>query len=134
MATITTSFAQYLAIHQWENRLILIIADDKNNIDFKKQLAELQTVEKGLGERKILVYQILPAQFQQELKAVENWQKGNQLYTNYKKSKTAFEVQLIGLDGGQKLLQSTVLSAEKLFSMIDKMPMRRLELRRKNER
>ncbi|MFT6356372.1 MAG: hypothetical protein ACJAYJ_000578 [Saprospiraceae bacterium] len=134
MATITTSFAQYLAIHQWENRLILIIADDKNNIDSKKQLAELQTVEKGLGERKILVYQILPAQFQQELKAVENWQKGNQLYTNYKKSKTAFEVQLIGLDGGQKLLQSTVLSAEKLFSMIDKMPMRRLELRRKNER
>jgi V8-like Glu-specific endopeptidase len=128
----TTSFAQDLSIHQWENRLVLIFSNNLNNADFKKQIAELQTDEEGLRERKILVYQVLPTQFQQGLKPEDNWQKGSRLYTKYRQNEANFEVQLIGLDGGKKRVQTDILTTEKLFSMIDKMPMRQAELRRGN--
>ena len=39
---------------------------------------------------------------------------------------------LIGLDGGIKLRQNSILTKEKLFAIIDGMPMRRRELK-KNE-
>ncbi|OHX63799.1 hypothetical protein NH26_24710 [Flammeovirga pacifica] len=39
-----------------------------------------------------------------------------------------FEVVLIGLDGGVKLRQSTILSKKALYDKIDSMPMRRAEL------
>ena len=40
---------------------------------------------------------------------------------------------LIGLDGGIKLEQIQILSAEKLFAIIDGMPMRKREIRKNNK-
>ena len=40
-----------------------------------------------------------------------------------------FEVVLIGLDGGIKLRQTKLVSLDKLFTLIDGMPMRRNELK-----
>ena len=48
----------------------------------------------------------------------------------YKAEKSDFRVILIGLDGGEKLEQTEVLSAEKLFNTIDSMPMRQAEIRK----
>ena len=45
---------------------------------------------------------------------------------------TAFEVILIGLDGGEKLRQTKVLETDKLFAIIDGMPMRRSEIIKNN--
>jgi hypothetical protein len=41
----------------------------------------------------------------------------------------AFEIILIGLDGGIKLRKNDIVSREELFSIIDAMPMRRNEMR-----
>ena len=43
-----------------------------------------------------------------------------------------FEISLIGLDGGIKLSQNEILTAEKLFGIIDQMPMRRIEVENNN--
>ena len=47
--------------------------------------------------------------------------------------KTEFEVFLLGLDGGIKLRQQEIVKTEKLFSLIDGMPMRKAEIRRKDQ-
>ncbi|WP_369680359.1 DUF4174 domain-containing protein [Winogradskyella luteola] len=40
-----------------------------------------------------------------------------------------FKVVLIGLDGGMKLSQNNILTAENLFSKIDSMPLRNREIK-----
>tara|TARA_R110002020_G_scaffold343246_2_gene557547 strand:+ start:253 stop:633 length:381 start_codon:yes stop_codon:yes gene_type:complete len=120
--------AQDLSKHQWKDRLILIVAEQKNE-KFQQQLTELQKHQQGLNERKLVIYQILPEKYTTGFEE-ENWKISSDLYSTYKALKSDFRVILIGLDGGEKLKQTEVLSAEKLFNTIDSMPMRQSEIRR----
>lgn len=120
--------AQDLKDHQWEDRLVLVLADNKDKQNFQKQLAELQKDREALKERKLVIYQILPDKFTTGLKA-ESWKNNSELYHKYKTNNQDFQVLLIGLDGSIKLEQSAVLSLKKLFSTIDSMPMRQSEMR-----
>lgn len=121
--------AQDLKDPQWKDRLVLVLAENKYNQKFQKQLDELQKDQKGLNDRKLIIYQILPDKFTTGLKA-ESWKNSSELYQKYKTRDQDFQVLLIGLDGGIKLDQSEILSLEKLFSTIDSMPMRQSEMRK----
>ncbi|APS37899.1 protein of unknown function [Salegentibacter agarivorans] len=120
--------AQDLSKHQWKDRLILIVAEQKNE-KFQQQLTELQKHQQGLNERKLVIYQILPEKYTTGFEE-ENWKNSSELFQKYKAEKSDFRVILIGLDGGEKLEQTEVLSAEKLFNTIDSMPMRQAEIRK----
>lgn len=121
--------AQDLKDFQWKNRLILIIAENEEDQNFQKQLAELQQDQDGLKERKLIIYKILPKNFSQGLES-ETWENGSALYQKYKTNASGFQVLLLGLDGGIKLDQSEILSLKKLFDTIDSMPMRQAEMRK----
>lgn len=123
--------AQNLSTHQWKNRIILILVDDLTNPELQTQLTEFRTQLAGMKERKLVVYQIQANQFQRGLNAENEWITSNKLYKKYKSDDSPFEVILIGLDGGIKLTQHELLTYEKLFAIIDGMPMRRRELRQK---
>lgn len=110
--------------HKWENRLVVIFTQDNDNSLFQKQLKELIENEEGLLERKILVYNVLPERYKIGLQKEIKWEKN----TNYILRDVPFEISLIGLDGGIKLSQMEILTAEKLFGIIDQMPMRRIEI------
>jgi len=122
--------AQKLSNHQWKNRLVLVLTNDTTDANYQNQLKIFQTEKEGMKERKLLVYHITPTQY-----CIENdnkeWHNSSKLYTNYKQTNASFEVILIGLDGRIKLTQNEVLTTDKLFAIIDAMPMRRAELRRK---
>ncbi len=118
------TMAQDFSKHEWENRLILVYSENQNNSIYQKQLTEFIENEEGLLERKILVYHILPERYKIGLKSEDKWEKN----TSLKILDVQFEVNLIGLDGGIKLSQKELLTAEKLFSIIDRMPMRRIEI------
>ncbi|WP_339649496.1 DUF4174 domain-containing protein [uncultured Salegentibacter sp.] len=120
--------AQDLSKHQWKDRLILIIAEEKNE-KFQQQLIQLQNHKNGLDDRKLVVYQILPETYSTGFKE-ENWKNSNELFQKYKDKKSEFQVLLIGLDGGKKLEETEILSTEKLFNTIDSMPMRQSEMRK----
>jgi hypothetical protein len=120
--------AQDLSKHQWEDRLFLIIAEEKNE-KFQQQLTELQKHQQGLKERKLVIYQILPEKYTTGFEE-KNWKKSSELCHKYKTEKSDFQVILIGLDGGEKLEQTEVLSTERLFNTIDSMPMRQSEMRK----
>lgn len=122
--------AQDLSGHQWKNRLILVLTNDTTDTDYQNQLKIFQTAIEDMKERKLVIYHITPTQY-----CIENdnkkWHNSSKLYTNYKQTNTPFEVILIGLDGRIKLTQNDILTTDKLFAIIDAMPMRKAELRRK---
>ncbi|WP_424516716.1 DUF4174 domain-containing protein [Psychroserpens sp.] len=124
--------AQDLGKHQWKQRLLLVITDNGTNGAFKQQLQELKRQEKGLEDRKLIVYQITPTAYRTGTADENKWIESTTLYRQHKTIRKPFEVILIGLDGEKKMEQYDVLSTTDLFNTIDAMPMRRAETRRKN--
>ena len=125
---ISSMSSQSLSEYQWENRLVIIFTETKNSKDLREQLKELEGDIKGLEDRKVVILHALPKK-QKKLLPEESDFQDSELYKK-KESKTDFEVILIGLDGGVKLRQNDILKTEKLYGLIDSMPMRQAEMRR----
>ena len=130
----TNLSAQDLSVHKWENRLLIVLTEDTEDILYMKQLEELSNCREGMENRKLIVYQSTPDKFQTGLETKEKWQNSSEIYKKYNGNKPGFQVLLIGLDGGIKMDQSEILTCEKLFGTIDTMPMRKAEMRKNEER
>ena len=122
--------SQELTKYQWENRLIVVFTPTAENEKLQKQLETYKTEFKEFMERKLVMIHSLPGKQKELLPESSGWQDSN-LYQNMKESKLDYEVILIGLDGGVKLRQNEILETEKLFDLIDSMPMRKAEMQRK---
>jgi hypothetical protein len=118
--------AQNLSQHLWKNRVILIVSED--NAAFERQILAFKANEKGMNERSLIVYHLKFDEYEQVM-LKGNVQKSTNLFEKYKQANVSFELILIGLDGGIKLRQRDFLSCEKLFAIIDSMPMRSSELK-----
>jgi hypothetical protein len=125
-----TGYAQDLSHHQWKDRLVLILTADPNSEGVQEQLARFREKEEGMNERKLVLYQMTPAQFRIGLSEKGEWRSGKALFEKYKRSSSSFELFLIGLDGGVKLFRKSPVSCEELFGRIDQMPMRKAEMER----
>ena len=124
--------SQNLDAHTWENRVLLLLSETKEDKSFQEQLHLLLKEKEGLLDRKLLVYQTLPGTYSMDVKN-GSWKTSKKLYQDFKKSNTPFEVILIGLDGSEKLRQDTVIMPKELFALIDAMPMRANELRKRKK-
>lgn len=122
--------AQSLAQHEWENRVILLFAPDFENKELKQQLGFFQNDKKGMEDRKLIVYQITPTEVKKDGTDLNQKNEIVSSFEKFKVDKKGFTFILIGLDGGEKMRNSDPVSVEKLFSKIDRMPMRRAEMRR----
>lgn len=122
------AYCQDLKEHQWKNRLVLIITKDLTSNIFKRQNETLASKTEELKQRKILIYKIIPENYQFEY-SNKNIIQNDKVFRKYNKADNMFKLILIGLDGGIKLEQTEFLSTEKLFAVIDGMPMRRSEIR-----
>jgi hypothetical protein len=130
--TLDNMSSQDLKKHQWENRVLLIVAQNEDSKEYRNQIAALHKLQDELMERKVLVYCVLPQQYSImnfETKS-NNWTSSTTLFDEFADKKDGFKVILIGMDGGTKLERSEVLTASELFGTIDAMPMRRAELNR----
>jgi len=129
LITTQLSFGQDFNSHKWNDRILIILADSPNNKTFKKQFDQLLQVQKGLKDRKLVIYLFTPDGQNCDLQLL-NFVSNTQRYSDLKKFKNDFEILLVGLDGGIKLHQNTLLPAQQLFDRIDAMPMRAQELRK----
>lgn len=127
--TIVTSniLSQDLKKHQWKNRLLLVFSDDRNSDIFKEQINILSKDKEGLLERKLIIYQFSKDKFTIDFNS--KWYPAKKLTKKNRSKNKTFEVVLIGLDGGIKLRQTKLVPLDKLFTLIDGMPMRRNELK-----
>lgn len=126
--SITTS-AQDLSTHRWKNRLVLLVADSRDNPSLLQQEEILEVKSDEVKERKLLTYTLLPDSVRLEKKEWVN----KKLYKAYKRSTSGFEFILIGLDGGIKLRRNKPITTTELFRIIDSMPMRAAEIRRNHK-
>jgi hypothetical protein len=117
--------------HLWKNRVLLIYASDENSQELENQFAILEKHSKELLERKIIIYSFTKKSYR--LNFDNNWKKSEELFSSFIPKKDVFTIRLIGLDGGIKLEQNRELSSEKLFTIIDGMPIRKREIRNKNQ-
>lgn len=131
----TTSLsAQDLAAHRWQNRLVILLADDRHSPLIQEQLAVFQEEAEGMQERKLVVYRVSPTTWEQGLaqRSASRVRSPQTVYQRFNPTGAAFQFILIGLDGGVKWRVQEVVSCEDLFARIDGMPMRRAELRGKS--
>jgi len=102
-------------------RRILIFAPDGANSVFKQQNQIFKAETAGCVERDILV--------ENYLHTPEN----ARVFNEFQVQPTHFTLLLIGKDGFVKLRAKEVVSANRIFSIIDVMPMRMDEVKRKKK-
>jgi len=128
-----TSKAQDLQQYQWENRIIVVYSNETELDLLSKQLELLKKEPNKLSERKLMVIQAQKNQYKTIFPEDAEWVSSCLKDELNISRKTEFEVFLLGLDGGIKLRQQEIVQTEKLFSLIDGMPMRKAEIRRKDQ-
>ena len=124
--------AQDLDKYQWKNRIILIITENEGSDFLNRQLQVFKDENKELKERKLKIFQVSPGKYRECFPREKDWTTAEKSIYELKKSNTDYEILLLGLDGGVKSRQTEILETEKLFDLIDSMPMRQAEMRRKN--
>ena len=90
------------------------------------QMAVLKANLKALKARKLKVYQVTNSGFTVDF--------DDEIFISQKNRSaiTKFNVSLIGLDGTEKFHATEVQKPETFFNLIDAMPMRQAEIKRKN--
>ena len=112
---------QTLHRYRWKKRVLLLAAPTAEHADFKTQKTLLNAEKTGMTARDFVVLEV----FYDQLSAAD------QQFLTKKTgvSPPQFAAVLIGKDGGVKALSSRPMSPADLFGTVDKMPMRREEMR-----
>ncbi len=129
------SQAQNLKQFKWENRILLVFSDKKENEIYKEQLQELSENEEGLAERKLLLFEVVEEEyrkthFDNANAGSSKWLITENLRKKFNAENERFKVVLIGLDGRVKRTTNKLFEKEALFGLIDSMPMRIQEMSR----
>jgi len=108
--------------YQWQNRIILLFANNQENKLYQEQKQELERVKLELDDRDLLVFHIFEQEAFQEDETLDLEVAA---YLKEKYSGDAeFSLVLIGKDGGVKRTSQASVSSADLFNQIDAMPMR----------
>ncbi|HDZ15557.1 hypothetical protein LCGC14_1093240 [marine sediment metagenome] len=127
-----TSEAQGLNDYQWKNRILLLVDKSSSSEALISQLEVLNADKKALKERDLIIFRITPDEV-----LTSNGEKTkigqNEIYKNYNLESNFKGVILLGKDGGVKMRQPFEVKTQKIFALIDGMPMRKREIRESGE-
>jgi hypothetical protein len=113
----------------WEKRVLLIFSPHDRHADYRQQVEILDAVDEGLRERDMAVIET----FADDRVAIDGQPQeagGSGFYRHFSVDSDEFRVILVGKDGTVKLDRGGAVASAELFSLIDAMPMRRLEMQR----
>ncbi|MGN7295109.1 DUF4174 domain-containing protein [Rhizobium sp. SAFR-030] len=126
-----------LADFRWKQRILLVYGTE-DDPRLQRQIAEFTQRPDAMAERDLLVLKVAGA----EVEAVSG---GTSSGAVIRQAGTAdhlrqeggvddrsFQVLLVGKDGGIKLRRSDVVDPEEIIALIDSMPMRQTEQRKRN--
>lgn len=117
--------------HRWTDRVILLFAPDPDNADYQRQTTLLANAQDGVADRDLVVYHLFREAGMAPAGQALSEQRVQALRQAYRAPKNGFAFLLVGKDGGVKLREETVVSTKRLFGLIDSMPMRQAEMRRR---
>ena len=118
--------------YRWKNRLVLIFAPSSIDASYLKQKKELAGKAYELEDRDIIIFELLESRKSTIDKLPLTNEQHSYLRKEFEISDDDFTFLLIGKDGTAKLKSNETVSTDNLFALIDSMPMRREEMRRKS--
>jgi len=118
--------------YRWKNRIIIINnGPDKLTSDRQKQLL-LKDIA-GLQERHLLIFEI-GQDLIRDILNEKNYEIHQNLLDKLDLNSGAYEILLIGKDGGVKLRSSVPVTDNEIYNLIDQMPMRQVEMQKQKLR
>lgn len=121
-AAAPTSLAATLRASRWQQRVLLLGASTAAQADFQRQKQLLATEANGLADRDFKVIEVLYTGLSPADRQCWTQHLGQPLQ--------GFRLVLIGKDGGVKRIETAPIAGADIFGTVDKMPMRRQEMRR----
>lgn len=112
-----------LAPWRWHARLLLLFAPNATDSLLAVQRRLLAAEQTGVGKRDLVVVEVIG----DHAPALRDTDGGAALRRQFAIPHGAFSALLIGKDGGEKLREAAPIPSDKLFTVIDAMPMRRAE-------
>jgi hypothetical protein len=129
----TSVLSHDLAPYRWNNRILLIFSPDKTDPGYE---VFNQSLEKNLSEllnRDLVVFRVFetaPSLINDKPLSPDHAQT---LRDRFKVRSGRFRVILIGKDGGVKLVREGHAELQEFLDLIDSMPMRQQEMRKKGK-
>ncbi|PHI18827.1 hypothetical protein CEQ90_15865 [Lewinellaceae bacterium SD302] len=124
--------SQALNRFQWKNRVLILFTPEPDNPVFQQQFAELKTVVDEMVDRQLITIFVEPSGNFENTTLFVDEAEAAQYYDLYSPKPYQFEMILVGLDGNVKLrATNSVTPAKAIFELIDSMPMRQKQLRKR---
>jgi hypothetical protein len=120
--------------YQWQNRLLLIFAPSGDYPAYRFLADELRRQQDGVYDRDVLVFSLLEKGQSRLGDDRLDQATGEALRRRFSIKQGTFAVILIGKDGGEKLSREEGTTLREIFRLIDTMPIRQREMRRKTKR
>ncbi len=121
-----------LESHLWEDRVVMLFAEDETNDDYIQQREALKDAQSALQERDIVVYDIVRYSHAKQDNAILPHVSATTFFDAFKNEtdNSDFTLLLIGKDGEIKRTEHDYTAPNSLFSQIDAMPMRQREMKK----
>ena len=116
---------------KWKNRLLFLFASSEEDQTYHTLKEEINRQDREIRDRDLLISQIFEKG--ESRLGKERLSSGQVLSLRKHLSVPSgqFMIILIGKDGGEKLRQDRVVELKEIFKIIDAMPMRQQEMRKK---
>jgi hypothetical protein len=123
------SILRELEAYKWKNRLLLVFSPSSEHESYRQQLLDWQGQDQQFDDRDLVVLAVVgerPLQ-PESLSALSPYT----LRRHFLVDQEDFAVLLVGKDGTLKSRSALPLTAGQVYAIIDGMPMRRTEMRKK---
>jgi hypothetical protein len=118
--------------YKWKHRLILVFTPSPEAHPYQELAREVGTQRDEILDRDIVLFRVFPDGVRLNHRVFDG-SASAALRERFSIPRHAFEVILVGKDGGEKLRQRERADLQEIFSRIDAMPMRQMEMKRKSE-
>jgi hypothetical protein len=118
-----------LKAYQWQNRVLVLLVPTRQHPAFHSQQKLFEGQKAAFADRDLV---LLEAIGDQPVQMKEGAETAASLRERYRVAPDEFTLLLLGKDGGEKFRSAAPVPPEKIYGIIDAMPMRKSEMRKDN--
>ena len=115
--------------YMWQKRVVVLLAPSDDHSDYVQMKHWFANETEGLKERDVVRWGVIDGEHVKVNDAKQAHLGTPPFYDYFNVTPDKFTVIVIGKDGTDKLRTHKAVTAEKLFSLIDAMPMRQSEMK-----
>ena len=133
MLSISTASGTDLTPYRWQNRLLLVFSPTDSDTDFENFNRALSDELLEVNDRDLIVIRVFEKGLSRLGEQPMSPEDAETLRRRFGVESGRFTLVLVGKDGGVKLVRQDRAELREVFDRIDSMPMRRREMREKDQ-